>query len=318
MYNNSHQILMGNLLKNLTSRTKSYLIENKSYLKELDFDIKADSLGIDIIFAKEDNNFLINFNNEDRLSYNTFDTNPFYIRVENAGIARLSNVTINNVTIDKGFIVGKVHYNFFLLHTEKFMDSYIYSLDNPIIDKKYKIEILNQFESLLKENPKELKIDKFIEKNPFILELSLHLTDLQHQVTLLNIEEEFEQNLRPDVIAYKPLDKRWYIVDYKRAERSLLKNSGKVRSGFLAEVNSLTNQLSDYIDYFTASKMQTKYIKEKYDIHIKYPKGIGIIGDLNPKDEEAYLKATRNLPREIEVYPYNYMVDECRRVLAFN
>lgn len=313
----SPEVIMKKITEKVTDNIKNYLIENSSYLKETDFSLDPDNLGIEIDYFSLERCYLIKFNNLNRLSYATNTLNSLPIGVGEKSIAQLVDVRMNGIYIEQGFILGKKSYTFFVDHTEKFFDSYIYAINNPVVDKQFKLEILEKFENMLETNPKELEIDKFIENHPFIIELSLHLTDLKHQIKLKDIEEDFNQDLKPDLIAYKPLDKRWYIVDYKRSKRNLIKKPGKVRSGFLAEVNDLVYQLNDYINYFTRSRVQTKFIKEKYGMDIKYPKGIGIIGNLKGEKQETLLKARENLPREIDnIYPYNHIIEECRRVLT--
>lgn len=276
--------------------------------------MNIENLGLDIIHFERDENYLVNFNNESRLSFKNTNDN-FPILIEGPGMAKFSDLNINGMKIEKGLIMDATFYTFFRNHTYKFLDTYVYAINNPVIDKEYKLQILFEFEAFLKTNPKELLIDKFIEDNPFLIELSLHLTNLHHQIKLDNLEEDFDQDLKPDVIAYRPMEKCWYIVDYKRAERELIKNSGKVRSGFYAEVNSLSYQLRNYLDYFIRSRTQSKHIKEKYGIDVRFPKGIGIIGTVGKEEEEELLKANRNLSKDMDVFPYNYLIDECRRVL---
>lgn len=312
----TREILLIESIKTIAQKTKQYLLQNKKNLTEENFNVSPFLLGLDIFYYKNDETYLVSFNNRDNISYTEKERNDLPIRIGQGSIVNLINVGLNGYYVNRGILLDKSNYLFFSRHTKKFLDSFIFAVTTPIVDKEYKEDILNEFENMLKGNPKELTIDKFIEKNPFILELSLHVTDLKHQIKLKNIEEEFEQDLKPDVIAFKPLDKRWVIIDYKRAKRHLIKNSGNVRSGFLAEVNSLNYQLSDYVNYFTRSRIQTKYIKDEYGIDIKYPKGIGVIGNLESSDQEALLKARESLPREIEnIYPYDHIIEECRRVL---
>lgn len=193
-----------------------------------------------------------------------------------------------------------------------------YTYEKEIENQSY-IDYLKEIENKMAkiffdETVDELKIDKFIEENPAILEHGLSLIDLKHQVKLENILGLYEKSLKPDLIAYDLLAKNWVIVDYKKAKKSIIKNVGKVRTGFRSDVNNLENQLEEYIGYFE-EKEQRDYILKRYGIEVKNPEGIGIIGNVLEGEREAFIRLMKNKLRWFRVVPYNYLYDNfCRYI----
>lgn len=160
----------------------------------------------------------------------------------------------------------------------------------------------------------ELSIDKFIEENPIILQRGLQLENLNHQVVLKNLLDKYEHDLKPDLIAFDTCNKNWVVVDYKRAKRSIIKNLGKVRSGFKSDVHDLQNQLLDYIGYFE-EKEQREYVEKHYKINILLPNAIGIIGKVSIEEQDEFNRQVRYIPQWYKVVPYNYLYDNfCRYV----
>ena len=128
------------------------------------------------------------------------------------------------------------------------------------------------------------------------------------QVILKNILGKYEHDLKPDLIAYDTLNKKWVIVDYKKAKRTIIKNLDRVRSGLRAEVYDLQNQLRDYVEYFD-ERDHRNYISEKYNLNINYPDSLGIIGNVAVEEQETFNKVIKDLPRWFNVMPYNYLYD---------
>lgn len=103
-------------------------------------------------------------------------------------------------------------------------------------------------------------------------------------------------------------------MDYKKTKRNIIKNLNKVRTGLKAEVHDLKNQLLDYLEYFE-EKDHREHILKKYNLDIHYPNGIGIIGNVDEKEQVAFNRLMHNEPKWFKVIPYNYLYDSfCRYV----
>lgn len=235
--------------------------------------------------------------------------------------------TIQNITLQKGEMKFPIDYSFITSltgFTKKLINIKEFALEviNSNRDlngyknknekaaylaylKELKEEMLNMF---VDESTPELKIDNFFENHPIILERALHLEKFNHQVILKNILGKYEHDLKPDLIAYDTLNKKWVIVDYKKAKRTIIKNLDRVRSGLRAEVYDLQNQLRDYVEYFD-ERDHRNYISEKYNLNINYPDSLGIIGNVAVEEQETFNKVIKDLPRWFNVMPYNYLYD---------
>lgn len=187
---------------------------------------------------------------------------------------------------------------------------------NKIIDIfKVKKDMEHYF---FNENVKELEIDKFIYDNPIILEVVFGLIDRKSQVKLVDQIGRFEQDLKPDLIAYNLHTKMWTIVDYKRSNSNLLKKVGKVRESYKSDIPDLIAQLRDYVEFFNDS-LNIKYYKDTYGDTIEYPTAIGIIGILPEDYTMGFNRLKRDFPNWVEVRPYNYIYDSfCRFIEVSN
>lgn len=173
----------------------------------------------------------------------------------------------------------------------------------------YLKRVKEEFSKLISdENTPELVIDKFLEDHEVVLQRGLHLDKFMHQVVMKNLLGKYEHDLKPDLIAYDTLNKKWTIIDYKKSKRSIIKNMGKVRTGLRAEVYDLENQLRDYVEYFNEIDHRN-YIKEVYDVKISFPDSIGIIGNVASEEQETFNRVRMDLPRWFNVMPYNYLYD---------
>lgn len=168
------------------------------------------------------------------------------------------------------------------------------------------------------ENVLEHEIDNFLENHFFILEVTLGLIKPLHQTTLRDISSKYNQDLKPDLIAYNNDDKVWTIVDYKRAKRKIIKNVGGVRASLKAEVHDLIAQLGDYIEYFD-DNTQRQFIMDNYGINIKYPVALGIIGNVITEEEhEEFNKIRRREGKSwYNLKPYNYIYDKFCNFISF-
>lgn len=186
--------------------------------------------------------------------------------------------------------------------------------------EKYKddlMEIKKNMEQLFfDEAIAELKIDEFLQSHPIVLKQCLNLEKLMHQTVLKDILGKYGQDLKPDLIGYDIAEKQWTIVDYKRAKRNIIKNTGDVRTAFKAEVTDLEAQLRDYTEYFAESEHR-KYVHENYSANIEYPLGVGIIGNVSEEENRDFNRLKRDKPNWLKILPYNYIYDRfCRYIDA--
>ena len=91
--------------------------------------------------------------------------------------------------------------------------------------------------------------------------------EMEYGKELKNILNKYEHDLKPDLIAFDTLNKKWVVVDYKKAKHKIIKNLHKVRTGFKSDVSNLRNQLKDYLEYFEEEDHR-KYVKKTYKIDI--------------------------------------------------
>ena len=241
-------------------------------------------------FTFDKKQMYILFNQNKNKSFNFIPTcgNPIpniYIDSSNFGIISLQNTFLgdgkNGLMIELGFIINSARLSDILENIKEFAIDFLNSNRDlyKYKDKYDRQEYLKYLGKLkgeckvyfLNENTPELVIDKFLERNPVILERGLHLEKLNHQLTLKNILNKYEHDLKPDLIAFDTLNKKWVVVDYKKAKRKIIKNLHKVRTGFKSEVGDLKNQLNDYLEYFEEED-QRNYVKKTYKIDIKYDK----------------------------------------------
>ncbi|GGA91709.1 hypothetical protein [Ornithinibacillus halotolerans] len=170
-------------------------------------------------------------------------------------------------------------------------------------------EIASNFLKLIYDNTVgELTIDKFLENNPVILTESLNLTNLKHQIELKNLLSKYAHDLKPDLIAFDIFEKKWTIIDYKKANKNLIKNIDKTRTGLKAEVHSLKDQLNDYVEYFDEYEHR-KYVEERYGVQVNHPIGIGIIGKVEDEIQNDFNRILKSEPRWFKIIPYNYLYD---------
>ncbi|MGJ3196935.1 Shedu anti-phage system protein SduA domain-containing protein [Peribacillus frigoritolerans] len=194
---------------------------------------------------------------------------------------------------------------------------------NLISDKINKATYISRLKSISDEfftlinnlDTPELVIDKFLEDNPIILKEGLRIDKLIHQSDLENVLSKYAHNLKPDLIAYDVSEKRWVIVDYKKANKKLLKNVERTRVGLTSEVHSLRDQLFDYMEFFEEHKHR-KSFEKKFKVKIVNPSCIGIIGKLEAELQEPFNRLLKNEPRWFKVIPYNYLYDNFNNFIS--
>lgn len=205
-------------------------------------------------------------------------------------------------------------------NTKEFVRELILTYDNIRENtKKNIIEECRQIQNKMKtyiysNNTGELELDTFFKEHPIVLEICLGIVKPMSQVILKDVCDKYHQDLKPDLIAYNLDKKKWQIIDYKKANKSLLKNIGEVRCSFRDDINLLENQLRDYIEYFE-EKEGRLYFEKKYGNYIENPTSIGIIGIINDNEIKDFNRQEKNLPRWIEIIPYNYLYEKFSRYI---
>lgn len=284
---------------------------------------------IKVIYSIDREQYFFNFSqhNEDSFEFKVVEGNPLPLEVFNFG-EKSEDITVKNLVIEtrterfefgEGYLLS--HREFMEAHQdpEKFLVKKIqfelekikyptkssqsdYISNLMAVEKKFKTLITS-------DDTSELVLDKFLEENPVILAKTLKLEKLQHQVVLEDIHGEIGQNLKPDLIAYNLLMKEWVIVDYKKAKRSIIKNTNKVRTTFKSEVGDLHAQLRDYRNYFS-DREQRKAFKRRYGFDLESPDTYGIIGIVLEKEKKDFKKLIQDQVRWLNIIPYNFLLDD--------
>ncbi|GAB3065178.1 hypothetical protein ACFOU0_12135 [Salinicoccus sesuvii] len=187
-------------------------------------------------------------------------------------------------------------------------DRLSYSNTTPESRIKYLESLAFEFKGKIEDsNTSEKELDDFLSFNKEILNLTLELDEFISEPILKDILEKYGQDLKPDAVAFDAKENKWVIVDYKRSQKKILKNVGKVRTSFKSDVNDLQAQLLDYVEYFQEQEHRN-YFKGKYGLDIEYPFAIGIIGVLEEELTKDFNRVTHNLPKWFSLYPYNYLL----------
>lgn len=311
-------------LENLKKSLKKFGIDIDEMIPEV---FNGENLRIDFVYSFENANVLITFNNpsgKQRLSgtiLNTYFTSTNVFAPFGGGInfgggeVVLKNCKINNHQIDYGVAMSYEKMAEKIKNIRAYVSDFasFYWVPSNTENREELIKDLSFLAYKMKElffdeTVSELEIDNFLEKNPVILQRTMHLIPINNQAILKNVLNKYEHDLKPDLIAFDELEKRWVVVDYKRAKRSILKNIGKVREGFKAEVHSLEDQLRDYIEYFDEHEHREFY-RRAYGRSIEHPKGIGIIGNVGEEFQTSFNRLLNDKPRWFGVMPYNYIYD---------
>lgn len=284
-------------------------------------------IALEVLVSLEKKSLFFNFKSSNNSKLEIVDEsignspfNLFNIRNDNSfkGILVFQNCILNELKVEYGFIISFAGFVERILNINEFVIDFVNSFRDyhqykNLNERENFLEYLyllkQEMETLLfDETIPELTIDKFFEKNPIVLKRGLHLEQFKHQVIFPNSLKKYEHDLKPDLIAYDSLNKKWVIVDYKRAKKTIIKNHNKVRTSFKSCIFDLQVQLREYIDFFD-EKENREYILNEYKIEIKHPDAIGIIGNVNDSEQEEYNRLTRDLPRWYRLIPYNYLYD---------
>lgn len=323
-----------NLLKEIS--------ELKQTLKSLGMDVQkilpspfsSKHIRVEVNYSIDKQSYLFSFSSSksSEIKFKIVQGEPLPIPIFGVGDGKgYVNLTISNLTLADG--KKKIYLDYSMLLTQNVFKEMTADIKgeavkivrNGIDNYNFKeqsekrryyselVQILQEMGGLISdESTSELELDRFLEANPVVLEKGLNLVKLQHQVVLENLLQKYEHNLKPDLIAFDLAEKNWTIVDYKKSKKVIMKNIGKVRSGLKSEVHDLRYQLKDYIEYFEEN-VHREYVLKTYKIELKYPYGIGIIGNVNDKERDEFNRVMKDEPKWFKVTPYNYLFDNFNR-----
>jgi hypothetical protein len=131
---------------------------------------------------------------------------------------------------------------------------------------------IEEFSVLLSSHPKELDIQKFLEKHTNILH-SLGYLKVCPQIVLARDDGT---SLRPDFIL-QPLGEEWCdILDIKLPDNRVIVG-GRDRKTLAASIHELAAQLREYAAYFE-NPVYAKRIEEKYGLKCYRPRLMGVVG----------------------------------------
>lgn len=154
----------------------------------------------------------------------------------------------------------------------------------------------------------EKDVELFLNENSEILEYTLNLESVVIQPKLENILGIFPHDLQPDFVGFDAFKSRWIILDYKKHDKSLVKNLLKARTGFKSEVNDLENQLYEYRKYFE-EEAHRKNFNNRYGAEIYRPYLIGLIGLIEQDEIPVFNELLERKLKWFDVYPYNLLLD---------
>lgn len=256
---------------------------------------------------------------------------PFKVSGEEIEVF-ITNFTVdappfNGINIEYGLIVSYKRF----LEIYQDINSYVASLTSVYFEYELQDEKKGEYVLDLKavrnrmatlffdESIGELKIDKFIEENPIILRVGLSLVPetFLHSKPMKDIHDNNPKEFIPDLVAFCNEDYNWKIVDYKKANKSIIRNSGKERTTLRSTVHLLISQLEDYVMYFS-DKSQAGHYKETYKVDIKYPSAIGIIGRVSKEEIDDFNKLKQRLPSHTKIVPYNFLFDSFERFIKMS
>ncbi len=152
---------------------------------------------------------------------------------------------------------------------------------------------------------KETDIDDFIANHPEILKYGLGLIKYQSQIIMKDINGEYGQDLRPDLIGFDSIKESWFIVDYKLPWKKVVRGSGTVRASLTSEITVLKKQLKVYRDYFSDNS-QRRYVNDFYKLDVKkYPPTIGVIGTVKTEERDEFNEERLEQPGWFKIISYD-------------
>lgn len=176
-------------------------------------------------------------------------------------------------------------------------------------DLAYLEAIALEFKMLLDtENLLEKDVELFLNENTEILEYTLNIESILEQPELENVIGKLPHDLKPDIIGLDTFHNRWIILDYKKHDKSLVKNMFKSRTGFRSEVNDLENQLEEYRKYFE-EEAHRRYFEDRYGYTINKPYIVGLIGLIKTEEAQVLNELLERKVKWLDIYPYNLLLD---------
>lgn len=216
-------------------------------------------------------------------------------------------------TIEKFSNIISMNYRDFYERTgEKFDSESKKAIEYKTDLEMLKMEMENYF---FNKRFKETEIDDYIGKNPFIIKFGLGLSKYFSPMVLEDINGEYKQDLKPDLVGFDSVEGHWTIVDYKLPWKKLMRGEGTVRASVTSDITQLHSQLKTYRDYFSDLSQRT-HVNNKYKIDInKYPPSIGIVGTVTDEQREDFNEMRQEYPGWFKVMSYDELYKKVCNVI---
>lgn len=250
---------------------------------------------------------------------------PFHIQGKNQMLILdtfpLNIPVIGSHIIEFAMIISEDRLCFYLENKNDLFNTIreIYFYRKPGIAFQKHIDYLNRVNiellNLININANELRFDILFQKNPVLLEIALNIKAVEPQIKLPDIHQQYNQDFIPDLLAYDELNNSYVIVDYKRADMKTNKKFRKVGTTFTSTVYDLIHQIHLYREYFNDFS-QREEIKKIYGYDVIKPKGIGIIGRINSKEEQIeFNKCIAEYGKDLQLITYSNIYDVVKKYI---
>lgn len=180
----------------------------------------------------------------------------------------------------------------------------------PKEDYKFnKLPQLNRFIELVgNKKTSEPQLTKFLEQaeNKFILTMGFLAKSIHPQMTC-EWQSEIKDAIRPDFFIVKP---NGYadILEFKLPDLKSKAVTGRTnRESFSAEINSYISQTRVYKEYFEDPNNR-KWISDKYEINVRYPKRILVIGRRWDFSNEVWKEIIDDY-KDVDIITFDDLVD---------
>lgn len=188
------------------------------------------------------------------------------------------------------------------------------NISNGSIDTAQKLRLkYENFHSLIdNKDTSENEIEKFIDKNTWIIERSIGYKKFHSQIT---VESKFisrsDDDIRPDKFIEKE-DGYCDILDLKKATTPIItgKKNRKKQSAGLSDAEA---QIDKYTEFANEPKVREELSKK--NINILKPKGIVIIGRTTPENITDWIDIKKRL--SIEAYSYDEILQRLETIILW-
>lgn len=158
------------------------------------------------------------------------------------------------------------------------------------------------------QNLRETTIGEFLNSNPLILQNAFQTSNIIYQPKFDWIEgnpDKSESSIIPDFLIQRE-DGYYDIFDLKLPywDKHKLTKGKRKRRSFLQIVDDAIAQLANYEDYFNFEK-NIDFAKKKYNIEIKDPKLIILIGNYKNYNQDEIKEASRKLKDNFMIMDYD-------------